>query len=129
MMRAERFTVLVRTRPCGGERRGRGGGRGGGAAVSGRGWRLAVALAMAACCAAAGWAAYAIALQRYQAGLGNLSELEDARRTALTAQQALLALRRERLAAWIALYRAAGGGWSAAADDSLNTANPGPRQP
>ena len=33
----------------------------------GRGWRLAVALAMAACCAAAGWAAYAIALQRYVA--------------------------------------------------------------
>nr|WP_311529671.1 cache domain-containing protein [uncultured Ralstonia sp.] len=35
--------------------------------VRGRGWRLAVALAMAACCAAAGWGAYAIALQRYVA--------------------------------------------------------------
>lgn len=35
--------------------------------VHGRGWRLAVALAMAACCAAAGWGAYAIALQRYVA--------------------------------------------------------------
>lgn len=33
----------------------------------GRGWRLAVALAMAACCVAAGWGAYAIALQRYVA--------------------------------------------------------------
>jgi len=33
----------------------------------GRGWRLAVALAMAACCTAAGWGAYAIALQRYVA--------------------------------------------------------------
>ncbi|MDE2203725.1 MAG: sensor histidine kinase [Burkholderiaceae bacterium] len=33
----------------------------------GRGWRMAVALAMAACCAAAGWGAYAIALQRYVA--------------------------------------------------------------
>ncbi|MFP4591762.1 sensor histidine kinase [uncultured Ralstonia sp.] len=33
----------------------------------GRGWRLAVALAMAACCAAAGGGAYAIALQRYVA--------------------------------------------------------------
>ncbi|MGM3277508.1 sensor histidine kinase [Ralstonia sp. 24A2] len=33
----------------------------------GRGWRLAVALAMAACCAAAGWGAYAVALQRYVA--------------------------------------------------------------
>jgi len=33
----------------------------------GRGWRLAVALAMVACCAAAGWGAYAVALQRYVA--------------------------------------------------------------
>lgn len=33
----------------------------------GRGWRVAVALAMAACCAAAGWGAYAVALQRYVA--------------------------------------------------------------
>jgi len=33
----------------------------------GRGWRLAIALAMAACCVAAGWGAYAIALQRYVA--------------------------------------------------------------
>lgn len=35
--------------------------------VRGRGWRLAVALAMAACCVAAGWGAYSIALQRYVA--------------------------------------------------------------
>ncbi|CAJ0731326.1 sensor histidine kinase [Ralstonia mannitolilytica] len=35
--------------------------------VRGPGWRLAVALAMAACCAAAGWGAYAMALQRYVA--------------------------------------------------------------
>lgn len=33
----------------------------------GRGLRLAVALAMVACCAAAGWGAYALALQRYVA--------------------------------------------------------------
>lgn len=33
----------------------------------GRRWRLAVALSMVACCAAAGWGAYAIALQRYVA--------------------------------------------------------------
>ena len=33
----------------------------------GRGWRVAVALAMGACCGAAGWGAYAVALQRYVA--------------------------------------------------------------
>jgi multidrug efflux system outer membrane protein len=49
---------------------------------------------------------------RYRSGLASLVELEDARRTLLAAQTALVALQRERLAAWIALYRAAGGGWS-----------------
>lgn len=51
------------------------------------------------------------ATARQRAGLGNLFELEDARRTALSAQTALLGLRQERANAWIALYRAAGGGW------------------
>lgn len=50
---------------------------------------------------------------RWRAGLASLVELEDARRTALAAQTALAALRHERMAAWIALYRAAGGGWDA----------------
>jgi outer membrane protein TolC len=49
---------------------------------------------------------------RYRSGLGSLVELEDARRTALAAETALVSLQRERLAAWIALYRAVGGGWS-----------------
>lgn len=49
---------------------------------------------------------------RYRAGLASLVELEDARRTALAAQTALVTLQRERVAAWIALYRAAGGGWT-----------------
>lgn len=52
---------------------------------------------------------------RYQNGLASLVELEDARRTALAAEMALVALQRERQAAWVALYRAAGGGWSPAA--------------
>ena len=51
---------------------------------------------------------------RYQNGLASLVELEDARRTALAAEMALLTLQRERVAAWIALYRAAGGGWQRA---------------
>jgi outer membrane protein, multidrug efflux system len=58
-------------------------------------------------------AALAAAQARYKAGLGSLVELEDARRTAVFAQQNLLGLERDRIAAWIALYRAAGGGWTA----------------
>jgi len=49
---------------------------------------------------------------RYRSGFGTLFELEDARRSALAAQITLIELRRERVAAWIALYRALGGGWS-----------------
>jgi NodT family efflux transporter outer membrane factor (OMF) lipoprotein len=49
---------------------------------------------------------------RYRSGLGSLVELEDARRTLLAAETALVTLQRERVAAWIALYRAVGGGWS-----------------
>lgn len=50
--------------------------------------------------------------QRYQYGLASLPELEDARRTRLAAENSVATLRRERNAAWVALYRAAGGGWS-----------------
>ena len=48
---------------------------------------------------------------RYRSGLASLVELEEARRIALAAQTALLALQREGFLAWIALYRALGGGW------------------
>ena len=51
---------------------------------------------------------------RYKSGLASLVELEDARRTLLAAETALVTLQRERVAAWIALYRAAGGGWTVA---------------
>jgi outer membrane protein, multidrug efflux system len=50
--------------------------------------------------------------QRYKAGLGSLVELEDARRTALSADNTMLTLQRDRIAAWISLYRAAGGGFT-----------------
>ena len=58
---------------------------------------------------------------RYDAGLANLIALEDVRRTALASETARVNLRRERMAAWIALYRAAGGGWQAdaAAPDTI----------
>ena len=62
--------------------------------------------------AAAGYRqAFEAAGVRFQAGLGNLVELEDARRTAVQADTALAELRRDRLSAWISLYRAVGGGW------------------
>ena len=57
---------------------------------------------------------------RYKSGFGTLFELEDARRSALAAQNTLIDLRRERVAAWIALYRALGGGW-AGADANVST--------
>lgn len=50
---------------------------------------------------------------RYKGGLASLVELEESRRTRLAAELALAALQQERIAAWISLYRAAGGGWSA----------------
>ena len=48
---------------------------------------------------------------RYKAGLASLVELEESRRTLLAAQGALISLQLERRNAWIALYRALGGGW------------------
>jgi NodT family efflux transporter outer membrane factor (OMF) lipoprotein len=52
---------------------------------------------------------------RYRNGLASLLELEDARRTRLAAENAVINLQRERRQAWVALYRAAGGGWVAPA--------------
>lgn len=47
----------------------------------------------------------------YRNGLASLLDLEDARRSRLAAELNEVALERERMSAWIALYRAAGGGW------------------
>ncbi|MCB2007390.1 MAG: efflux transporter outer membrane subunit [Rhodoferax sp.] len=63
--------------------------------------------------AEAGYRAWQDATEaRYQGGLASLAELEDVRRTRLAAADALVALRLERIQAWIDLYRAAGGGWT-----------------
>ncbi len=53
---------------------------------------------------------------RYRSGLASLVELEDARRQLLAAQTAEASLQLERMNAWVALYRALGGGWMPAAD-------------
>ncbi|MBK1715057.1 efflux transporter outer membrane subunit [Rubrivivax gelatinosus] len=52
--------------------------------------------------------------RRHQSGAASLFELEDARRSAVQAQSELIDLQRERVAAWISLYRALGGGWTSA---------------
>lgn len=65
--------------------------------------------------AAAGFErSYRAVESRYRGGLASLFELEDARRSAVAAQAALIELQRERVAAWISLYRSLGGGWTAA---------------
>jgi NodT family efflux transporter outer membrane factor (OMF) lipoprotein len=68
---------------------------------------------------------------RYKNGMASLLELEDARRTRLAAENTLVSLQQERRAAWVALYRAAGGGWtppSSPAQAANSDAGPGRSQ-
>ena len=51
--------------------------------------------------------------QRQRAGLASRLELEDTRRSLLQARIQQTDTEREQVAAWIALYRALGGGWQA----------------
>lgn len=57
--------------------------------------------------------AFVAANAKYKAGMGSMLELEDARRSLLTARMAQVSLQRETQAAWVALYRSLGGGWEA----------------
>jgi len=50
----------------------------------------------------------------FKAGGRSLFELEDARRSSLSARQTVIGVQRERVSAWIALYKALGGGWKPA---------------
>lgn len=63
------------------------------------------------------------AQSRYQTGLASLFELEDARRTLFAAQTARVSLQRESNEAWVALYRAVGGGWQRPDADTATTAS------
>lgn len=67
--------------------------------------------------AATAAAQWAVALQaveaRHRAGLASTLELEEIRRLQLQASDARIALAQERTTAWVALYKALGGGWSA----------------
>lgn len=53
----------------------------------------------------------------YQNGLASLYDLEESRRSRFAAELAVVSLQQERIAAWIALYRAAGGGWDVTQHD------------
>lgn len=67
--------------------------------------------------------------QRYENGMASLFELEEARRSKLAAETALVGLQQERIAAWIALYRAAGGGWRAPSGTDAQAAADNTRSP
>lgn len=60
--------------------------------------------------------AFVAANAKYKAGMGSMLELEDARRSLLAARMSQATLQRETQAAWVALYRALGGGWEPAAN-------------
>lgn len=63
--------------------------------------------------AARGFAsAYAAVNDRYKSGAASLFDLEAARRSMIAADRAVVSLHRDRVVAWIDLYRAVGGGWS-----------------
>lgn len=76
--------------------------------------------------AAQGYAEFLAAAQtQWRVGTGSLLDLEQARRAALAANAGLLQVQRERIAAWITLYKAVGGGWqrteAAGSDTSPST--------
>lgn len=70
--------------------------------------------------------AYAAMADSYRAGAASLFELEDARRSRVSAQSVLTGLQHERLLAWIALYRSIGGGWSPTAPTPTPAPTPAP---
>ncbi len=62
--------------------------------------------------AASGYKASFQATQKlFDSGLGNLLDVEVARRSLVSADLAVKELEQEKVSAWIALYRAIGGGW------------------
>jgi outer membrane protein TolC len=52
--------------------------------------------------------------QREERGLASALQVDEALRRSLSAESAFLDLQRNRLGAWVGLYRAAGGGWNPA---------------
>ncbi|MET0267058.1 MAG: efflux transporter outer membrane subunit, partial [Duganella sp.] len=52
--------------------------------------------------------------EKFRAGASNMLDLEEARRNSLSARLTQVGVQRERVQAWIALYKALGGGWQPA---------------
>jgi outer membrane protein TolC len=74
--------------------------------------------------AASGYAEFLAAAQtQWQVGTGSLLDLEQARRSSLGADAALIQVRRERVGAWLALYKAVGGGWQPPAEATTGESN------
>jgi multidrug efflux system outer membrane protein len=72
--------------------------------------------------AASGYRQYFQASQQlFDTGLGNLLDLETARRNQLNAELAIKSLDQEQVSAWIALYRAVGGGWDDAGQANVSS--------
>jgi len=56
----------------------------------------------------------------WRAGFDSLLTLEQARRSAISAQLTDIQLQRDRVRAWIALYKSLGGGWTAASREKTD---------
>ena len=69
------------------------------------------------------------AREMQRVGLGSALDVEESRRLSLAAESNLSSLALERVAAWIALYRAVGGGWDGTAGDSLTVNYPSRQTP
>lgn len=67
-------------------------------------------------------AAFAVAQTRYERGLSSLFELEEARRNASLAEVSRLQQELAHFQAWVALYRALGGGWTPPTDPNQEPA-------
>ena len=63
---------------------------------------------------------------RFRVGSASLLELEDTRRSLFQAQSSWIRLQQSQVAAWIALYRALGGGWDAAGSAASTAASSSP---
>lgn len=80
--------------------------------------------------AAEGFAsAFAAINESYKQGAASLFELEEIRRSMIAADRAVVSLHRDRIVAWIDLYRAVGGGWSPDAANDSNEKDPADGSP
>jgi outer membrane protein, multidrug efflux system len=70
---------------------------------------------------------YATAIEaNWRAGFETLLTLEEARRSAITAETTLIGLQRDRVRYWISLYKALGGGWQVNDDTATPIADAAP---